>query len=268
MDVDVVELRDFYASPLGTVARRLVAKAVERIWPDARGHTMLGFGYAVPYLSAYRNSADRIVTFMPAAQGAVHWPRRGPNAAALVDKTSLPLQIGSIDRAILAHALETADSPLALMEEIWRVLTPGGRIIVIVPNRRGLWTRMDTTPFGQGQPFSRSQLARLMQASLFSAETWGEALYIPPVPRRLALRSAVAWERIGAGLSLPFAGVHVMEAVKQLYRPVVARELRKSARIAPVFVPAHPAQSTLPRRAAPHDSPAGCDATGLSAPLT
>ncbi|MFC0217390.1 class I SAM-dependent methyltransferase [Pseudochelatococcus lubricantis] len=249
MDVDIVELRDFYASPLGTVARRLVKKAVERIWPDARGHTVLGFGYATPYLSAYRSSADRLLAFMPAAQGVMHWPRHGPNATALVDKTSLPLQIGSVDRVILAHALETTDSPQALMEEIWRVLTPGGRVIVIVPNRRGLWTRMDTTPFGQGQPFSRSQLARLMQASLFSAETWGEALYIPPVPRRLALRSAVAWERIGAGLSLPFAGVHVMEAVKQLYRPIPLRATRKSARMAPVFAPASSVHLTISRPA-------------------
>lgn len=245
MSLDVVELRNFYASPLGTVARRLVAKAVERTWPDVRGQSILGFGYATPYLSPLRASADRVIAFMPAAQGVVHWPRQGPCATALVNRGALPLQIGSVDRVILAHALETAESPPALMEEVWRVLTPGGRVIVIVPNRRGLWARIDTTPFGQGQPFSRSQLARLMKESLFSPETWGEALYIPPVPRRLALRSAVAFERIGAGLSLPFAGVHVMEAVKQLYRPVSARKVAKAVRLAPVLAPA-PAPSPQP----------------------
>lgn len=244
MSLDVVELKNFYASPLGTVARRLVMKAIERIWPDVRGQSVLGFGYPTPYLSALRADADRVITFMPATQGAVHWPPCGPCSVALVNRSSLPLQVGSVDRVILAHALETTDSPLALMEEIWRVLTPGGRVIVVVPNRRGLWTRLDTTPFGQGQPFSRSQLVSLMQASLFAPETWSEALYIPPVPRKLALRSAVAFERIGAGLSLPFAGVHVVEGVKQLYRPVSSRKKVKAMRLSPVLAPASPTQAS------------------------
>lgn len=238
MSLDVVELRNFYASPLGTVARRLVMKAVERIWPDAYGQSVLGYGYATPYLAGLRSSAGRVISFMPSNQGVLAWPHPSCNATALVEKNTLPLQIGSVDRIIVAHALETTDSPQALMEELWRVLTPGGRIIVIVPNRRGLWTRIDTTPFGQGQPFSRSQLSALMQASLFAPETWSEALYIPPVPRPLALRSAVAWERIGAGLSLPFAGVHVMEAVKQLYRPISVRRTSKITHLSPVLVPA------------------------------
>lgn len=247
MSLDVIELRNFYASPLGTVARRLVSKAVERIWPDVRGQSVLGFGYATPYLSPLRASAHSVIAFMPSTLGAVHWPRRGPSATALVERSALPLQIGSVDRVILAHALETTDSPLALMEEVWRVLTPGGRVIVIVPNRRGLWTRIDNTPFGEGQPFSRSQLASLMQESLFSPEAWGEALYMPPVPRRLALRSAVAFERIGAGLSLPFAGVHVMEAVKQLYRPVSARKAVRAVRLSPVLAPVRTAQAAARR---------------------
>lgn len=40
-----------------------------------------------------------------------------PSATALVSRGALPLQIGSVDRVILAHALETTDSPLALMEK-------------------------------------------------------------------------------------------------------------------------------------------------------
>jgi len=36
------------------------------------------------------------------------------------------------------------------------------------------------------------------------------------------LRSAMAWERVGAALSLPFAGVHIVEATKQVYRAIPA----------------------------------------------
>lgn len=237
MPLDVADLKEFYASPLGTVARRLVRRAMERIWPNTARQSVLGIGYATPYLPLYLSSAERLLAFNPGRQGAVVWPRSGPCACALVDPLSLPLQIGSVDRVIMAHALETSDSPEGLMAEVWRVLSPGGRVMIIVPNRRGLWARMDTTPFGQGQPFSRTQLTALLQASQFAPETWSEALYMPPAPHRLALRSAVALERMGAGLSLPFAGVHVLEAVKQLYRPAPAREALKRPRLSPVFAP-------------------------------
>ncbi len=112
-------------------------------------------------------------------------------------------------------------------------------MIAVVPNRRGLWARMDTTPFGQGQPFSRGQLTRLLREALFSPVHWDEALYVPPIPRRFYLKTATAWERLGTSLSLPFAGVHVIEASKTLYRPVAVRQVRRtSVRMSPVLVPA------------------------------
>jgi hypothetical protein len=61
------------------------------------------------------------------------------------------------------------------------------------------------------------------------------------------LRTAVAWERIGLGLSLPGAGLHVVEASKQLYRPVTVRATRRAARLAPVLVPAPAPRDVLPR---------------------
>jgi hypothetical protein len=39
----------------------------------------------------------------------------------------------------------------------------------------------------------------------------------------------VAWERVGQSLSLPFAGVHIVEATKQVWRPIPARPARKLA---------------------------------------
>ena len=89
MWTDVVDLRDFYASPLGQTARRLIARRLAEIWPDAAGQSVLGLGYAVPYLRDYRKSAVRCLAMMPAAQGVLHWPPEGPNAAALVEEEAL-----------------------------------------------------------------------------------------------------------------------------------------------------------------------------------
>jgi SAM-dependent methyltransferase len=242
MAVDVVDLKSFYASPVGQVAQRLVGRALSRLWPNSIGLRVLGIGYATPYLTHLRDSAERIAAFMPAAQGVVNWPSGALSASALVDATMLPLPDASFDRVLVVHALETSDSPADVLSEIWRILTPGGRMIAVAPNRRGLWARMDTTPFGHGQPYSRSQLKALMRQTLFSPETWMEALYVPPLSGPFFLGSAAAWEQLGAGLSLPFAGVHVVDATKQLYRPVTARAARRIVtRLQPALIPAgHP----------------------------
>lgn len=238
MSLDVVDLRAFYMSPLGRVARRFVGRALLERWPDCAGQTVLGLGYATPYLAAWRPAAVRVLAFMPGRQGVIAWPKRGPNAAALVDPCDTPLPDACVDRLLMAHALENADDPQALLEEAWRILSPGGRLLIVAPNRRGLWARRDTTPFGQGRPYSRSQMRELLQRALFSPVAAADALYAPPFENRLFLGSAAAFERVGAALSLPGAGVHVVEATKQLYRPLPARARAGRAHaLAPALAP-------------------------------
>jgi SAM-dependent methyltransferase len=238
MSVDVVDLRAFYASPLGIVARRYVRRTIERFWGPLQGLRVLGLGYATPYLGTVHGKAERTLAFMPASQGVVNWPSSGLSASALVDPMMMPLPDASIDRVLIVHAIEAVESPTELFYEAWRILTPGGRIIVVAPNRRGLWARMDTTPFGHGQPYSRSQLNRLMRDTLFSPEAWAETLYVPPLPSWVLLRTAAAWERVGVSLSLPFAGLHIVDATKQLYRPIAARQARRVSRASPILIPA------------------------------
>jgi SAM-dependent methyltransferase len=238
MSIDIVDLRSFYATPLGEVTRGLLLAAIRNRWESLSGMVVLGLGYATPYLAPFREEAIRSVAFMPAAQGVVNWPSSGLSSSALVDADQLPLRDGSVDRVIVTHALEMAHSPAELMTEMWRVLSPGGRIIVIAPNRAGLWARMDVTPFGHGQPFSRGQLTGLMRQALFTPIYWGEALYVPPVKRRIMLKTARGWDSIGRALGLPFAGVHVIEATKQVFRPVTVKKLSRAlATPEPAMVP-------------------------------
>ena len=229
MSIDVVDLRNFYAQRLGVVARRFIGRGIRARFADTRGVSMLGIGYATPYLGLFREEAERCLAFMPAAQGVVKWPSQRPGLAALVDELDLPLQDSAVDRVLLVHALEMAHDPTALLREVWRVLAAGGRLLAVVPNRRGLWARMDTTPFGHGRPYSRSQITQLLRDTWFTPVGWSEALYVPPIARGWFLRSAVAWERTGATISAPFAGVHIVEATKQVYRAIPARRERRAA---------------------------------------
>jgi len=235
MSNDVVDLRNFYAQRLGTVARRFVGRGIRSLWKDLSGLRVLGVGYPTPYLGLFREEAERCLAFMPAAQGVVKWPTASPSLVALVDEYELPLPDASIDRVLLVHALEMSHDAGSLLRETWRVLAAGGRLLAVVPNRRGVWARIDTTPFGHGRPYSRTQITQLMRETWFTPISWGEALYVPPVSRGWFLRSAVAWERTGATLRGPFAGVHVVEATKQVYRAVPARS--EARRLVPALKP-------------------------------
>ena len=235
MSIDVVDLREFYSRRLGIVARQMINRGIRERWPGAEGQRVLGLGYPTPYLGLFREDAERCIAFMPAAQGVLKWPTGRPALAALVDEFSLPLPDAAVDRILLVHALEMSDDPAALLREVWRVLSPSGRVIAVIPNRRGVWTRSDNTPFGHGRPYSRSQITQLLRQTWFTPTAWGEALFVPPVGGGWFLRSAMAWERIGAALSLPFAGVHIVEATKQVYRSIPAH--RERTRLIPALPP-------------------------------
>jgi len=218
---DVAEIRAFYARPLGLQVRRLLGHRIRARWRTMRGHSLVGLGYATPYLDTYRNEAARIAALMPAAQGALVWPRKGQTQCALVDEVHLPLPDNSVDRLLVVHFIENSEAIRLMLREIWRILTPEGRLLLIVPNRRSVWARVDTTPFGHGRPYSRRQLERLLQDAMFTPLDWSWALHVPPVQHHLVLRSAIAFERLGARVWPSIGGIMIVEARKELVAPTI-----------------------------------------------
>jgi SAM-dependent methyltransferase len=234
MAADVVDLRDFYRTPLGQVARRMIRRAMRRMWPDLHGMRLLGIGYPAPFLTAISPETERTVALMPASLGVLAWPPEGANLAMLAEEDELPFADFSVDRLILVHALETSEQAGPLLKEVWRVLAGGGRLMVIAPNRRGIWARLDRTPFGSGRPYTMSQLSQLLRDELFTPVATGTALFVPPTRSRMVLRSARAWERLGVRWFQTFAGVVLVEATKQIYaKPIAARAPRRRLVYAP-----------------------------------
>jgi SAM-dependent methyltransferase len=235
MYLDVVDLRAFYGGRLGLVARRLIGQRLKARWPSVAGESLVGIGYATPYLRNLGEGAERVVALMPATQGVVNWPREGPNAAALVADDALPLTDASVDRVLVIHSLEVAGNARDQLREIWRVLAPGGRVLIVVPNRSGIWARLESTPFGYGRPFGRGQLTVLLREAMLSPLGWTEALAVPPFRYRPWLRTGTAWESVGRVLWPAFAGVIIVEATKQLYQGIPARQ--RAARLKPALRP-------------------------------
>ncbi len=233
MNSDIVDLRSFYASLLGRLAERSIAMAIAPVWAKLSDERLVGLGYTLPWLDRFGADAERVFAFMPGTQGAVAWPAGGPSATALVFDEELPLVDASIDRMLLVHSLEHAESPRETLKEIWRVLAPSGRVVIVVPNRRGIWARFEHTPFGTGRPFSRGQLSELLREANFTPSAWSDALFFPPSKRRYMMRFHNILERMGRRLWPIFSGVIVVEAQKRVYQgvPVTRRASRR------VFVP-------------------------------
>ncbi|MEZ5778281.1 MAG: class I SAM-dependent methyltransferase [Paracoccaceae bacterium] len=221
MHLDVHDLRNFYyRTQLGRVAQKAIRDQVARLWPPAKGQTVVGFGFAVPLLRPYIEEARRVIGLMPGPQGVMPWPAGMDNVALLCEETQWPIDTGMVDRLVLLHGLETSEHPSALLQECWRVLGPGGRALFIVPNRSGLWSRTDRTPFGYGRPYSMRQLDAQLRGQGFAAERQQSALFVPPSKQRFWLRTAAMWERFGLRVSTFVAGgVLMLEVSKQVHSP-------------------------------------------------
>jgi SAM-dependent methyltransferase len=217
MALDVHAAADFYGTTQGVVAARLIRERIGALWPDMAGKTVLGLGYAPPYLRAWREEARLTVAVTPAQLGAARWPVGGANLTCMAEEDALPFQGPVFDRVLLIHGLENAETLRPMLREIWRVMKDDGKLIIVAPNRRGMWAYFEHTPFGHGTPYSAGQVGRLLAANMFRVERRDIALCMPPSDMRLVLRSNRLFERAGRWLTPQFAGVIISEAVKDVY---------------------------------------------------
>src|SRR5258706_13588786 len=231
MPQDVRDLAAFYDAPLGQLARRAILREIQGFWPDLRNYRVVGYGFAIPYLRAFTGTEPSIAA-MPASLGVIGWPDEN-NAALLCEEDALPFPDVFFDRILIVHGLESAESLRPLLRQLWRVLAPEGRILLVAPNRASLWAQVQKSPFGHGRPFSRMELESLLKDALFEPGRWTRALYAPPF--ETVTRSGAGWEKVGSRLFSGIGGVHVVEAAKSFYAaatpalPVGAKVALKTA---------------------------------------
>src|SRR3569833_2781181 len=247
MPPDVKRMIDFYKSPLGKISRALVREEIVRFTGQIDNRRVLGLGVATPYLRFTLDKAERVLAFMPARQGSSAWPREGPSHTVLCDPLEMPLTDAAVDLIIAVHAFEHISDAEELMRELWRVAAPNARLIVVVPRRRGFWAALDNTPFGDGNPFSRPQVERLLRAHSFIPEAWREALYLPPSSRPLLLKFTRFFERFLRLFGPAFAGVIVVSARKELF-PAVPRRKRLERYVRVQSLAPQAAMEGLPER--------------------
>jgi len=214
---DVRDLTAFYDTPLGQLARQVILRHVENFWPDLRGLRVLGYGFVLPYARLF-TGCERAIAALPAPCGALAWSphgNEGRNAALVCEEDALPFPDLFFDRILIVHGLESAESLRPLLRQLWRVLAPEGKILLVAPNRASLWAQVQVSPFGHGRPFSRMELQGLLEGALLEPLRWSRTLYAPPFDS--VTGSGTGWERLGRKLVPGIGGVHVVEASKSLY---------------------------------------------------
>ena len=217
MAIDARDVAEFYASTLGGLTAGLLRGKLRRLWPNCANLSILGLGYTGPCLRQWREVADRAIAVSPSGFGPCAWPPGRASLSCSADEDSLPFPDLSFDRILLLHGLEHAGNARQTLREVWRLLKDDGRLIVVVPNRRGIWAHWDNNPFGHGEPYSSGQLARLLISRFFKVEHQGFALSAPPLNWRLNLESFRFLERLGSVLAPQFAGLTIAEATKDLH---------------------------------------------------
>ena len=207
MDADFDFLARWYATPAGRRAARLLAARLAPILRGGATNRLLALGYPAPVLMRVhdqRHERRIIVTGQPATR----WPSLSPSATCVGDALRLPFTEALFDDVLLIHALEVAERPPALLRELWRVLAPAGRLIVVVPNRNGVWAQFERTPFGQGHPYGGNRLARLLSDAMFEVEATTTALFAPPL-------TPLGWLEAPMRRMAPeFGGVRIVAARK------------------------------------------------------
>lgn len=209
MRPDVEELSQWYASAAGQRAATALALALAPLIRRGATSRLLALGYCAQILEGFDPaSVERLILACPSGQGGCTWPGDTANLSAEVDELALPFVDALFDQILIVHALEYSAPPGRLLRELWRVLAPGGNIVLVVPNRMGLWVHFEATPFGQGTPFGQNQIRKLLGDSLFEIDHRQTLLAMPPI-------RALKWlDRPMMKLAPKLGGLHIIRAVK------------------------------------------------------
>lgn len=231
MAIDARDAAGFYTTPLGRLTAQLLRQKLSLLWPDCAGLDLLGLGFTGPYLEPWRAAGARCIAVSAPHMGAAPWPAGRPSLSCIAEEEALPFPDLSFDRIIFVHGLEQAENARRALREAWRLLKDNGRLIVVAPNRRGMWAYMENTPFGHGQPYSQMQLTRLLRGLFFQVEAQHEALFAPPCFWPPALKLFDTCERVGRTLAPQLAGLTIAEASKDIHGLVPARRQRAGRRV-------------------------------------
>lgn len=177
-----------------------------------------GTGFLIKELAACGVKVTGI-DISPAMLAVAREKTRGfPNVVlARADITALPLPSCAFDGVVCFTVLEFVSRPGEALREMWRVLKPGGRMVLGVLNALSpwAWTRAGRGVFAQARFYSYWEMRALIKETLGRVPLqWAGAVYFPPCCPEFCLRYAGLFEFIGSTFARPFGAVLVFRIDK------------------------------------------------------
>lgn len=121
------------------------------------------------------------------------------------DASALPLRPGAFDLATVILGLEFVAEPGRALQEVHRVLKPGGRLVAAILDRSGPWTlwrrlkrRFAPSIWREARFLAADELGDLLRERGFSAQRWRRAVHFLPLLARGRAGWLEQWEAIGA----------------------------------------------------------------------
>ena len=202
---DVAEVYDdWYEIPVGAVADRLERQLIFKLAAPEPGECCLEVGAGTGHITQFLAEHGLSVVGLDSSEAMLEVARQALDDHQvdwqLGHAQALPYDDESFDLCLSVTTLEFVDDPGQMLSEMYRVVAPGGRMVVATINRQSSWGRMyrreakqQDTPFRQARFFSADELVKALGP--FGRVHWNSAVFFPPSGRWMFLASVL--ERVG-----------------------------------------------------------------------
>lgn len=134
---------------------------------------------------------------------------------------ALPIESNSVNLVVLSHALGFTDDPETLLEEVYRILKPGGQLILFGFNRWSWWSVVRHTRKKQGYPwmgkfYSISRAKQWLSGIGYGIISNKSFCFIPPIKKRPQLKVINLLEVLGQVCIPKMGAVHMIYAQKKV----------------------------------------------------
>lgn len=152
-------LSDFFTTAPGLQLRRWESAQMDSFLSKTTGDCALQLG--APYGAVLRNAPQPVKLLGLGAKERLSKPAPLPNS--LLDFSALPFREASFDLIVSVHAMERTDDATQFFSEVFRVLAPEGRLVLLGLNPWGPWwlrKKESFQRFGLFKPLTIAQIKK------------------------------------------------------------------------------------------------------------